>query len=102
MSYVLLDIPRFIDLHAKRLEALRTSIKHFEKAIQLNSRYAAAYAGMADSYLTLQDDGHLPTLEATAKAKRAASKALRCDELLAEPHTSLGHAYFHEFNWPAV
>jgi len=22
--------------------------------------------------------------------------------LLAEPHTSLGHAYFHEFNWPAA
>jgi tetratricopeptide (TPR) repeat protein len=22
--------------------------------------------------------------------------------MLAEPHTSLGHAYFHEFNWPAA
>jgi len=86
----------------RTLEALPRSIKHFEKAIQIDSRYAAAYAGMADSYLTLQDDGHLPTLEATAKAKRAASEALRCDRLLAEPHTSLGHAYFHEFNWPAA
>jgi TolB-like protein/Tfp pilus assembly protein PilF len=86
----------------RTLEALRKSIKHFEKAIQIDPTYAAAFAGMADSYLTLQDDGHLPTLEATAKAKRAALEALRCDEVLAEPHISMGHAYFHEFNWHAA
>jgi TolB-like protein/Flp pilus assembly protein TadD len=86
----------------RTLEALRKSIKHFEKAIRIDSAYAAAYAGMADSYLTLQDDGHLPTLEATRQAKRAASEALRYDEMLAEPHISLAHAYLHEFNWPAA
>jgi TolB-like protein/Tfp pilus assembly protein PilF len=86
----------------RTLEALQKSIKHFEKAIRIDSTYAAAYAGMADSYLTLQDDGHLPTLEATTQAKRAASEALRHDEMLAEPHISLAHAYFHEFNWPAA
>ena len=86
----------------RTLEALRKSIKQFEKAIRTDSMYAAAYAGMADSYLTLQDDGHLPTLEATAQAKRAASEAIRYDETLAEPHISLAHAYFHEFDWPAA
>ena len=83
-------------------QSLRKSIKHFEKAIRIDSTYAAAYAGMADSYLTLQDDGLLPTLEATAVAKRAAAEALRCDEMLAGPHISLAHAHFHEFNWPAA
>jgi len=86
----------------RTLEALRKSIKHFEKAIRIDSTYAAAYAGMADAYLTLQDDAHLPTLEATAEAKRAAWEALRHDQMLAEPHISLAHAYFHEFNWPAA
>ena len=86
----------------RTLEGLRKSIQYFEKAIQIDPTYAAAFAGMADSYLTLQDDGHLPTLEATAKAKRAALEALRCDEVLAEPHISMGHAYFHEFNWHAA
>jgi tetratricopeptide (TPR) repeat protein len=52
--------------------------------------------------LTLQDDGLLPTLKATAEAKRAASEAIRLDDMLAEPRISLGHAYFHEFNWPAA
>ncbi len=83
-------------------QALRKSISYFEKAIQIDPACATAYAGMADSYLTLQDDGLLPTLKATAQAKRAASEALRHDEMLAEPHISLAHAYFHEFNWPAA
>jgi len=86
----------------RTLESLQKSLKHFEKAIEIDPAYAPSYAGMADSYLTLQDDGHLPTLEATAQAKRAASEALRRDEMLAEPHISLAHAYFHEFNWPAA
>jgi TolB-like protein/Tfp pilus assembly protein PilF len=86
----------------RTLEALQKSFKHFEKAIEIDPAYAPSYAGMADSYLTLQDDGHLPTLEATGQAKRAASEAIRRDELLAEPHISLAHAYFHEFNWPAA
>jgi TolB-like protein/Tfp pilus assembly protein PilF len=83
-------------------QALQKSIRYFEKAIQIDPDCAAAYAGMADSYLTLQDDGLLPTLKATAEAKRAAGEALRRDEMLAEPHISLAHAYFHEFNWPAA
>jgi TolB-like protein/Tfp pilus assembly protein PilF len=83
-------------------DALQKSIKYFQKAIQIDPGYAAAYAGMADSYLTLQDDGHLPTPNATAEAKRAARKALYLDPMLAEPHISLAHAYFHEFNWPAA
>jgi TolB-like protein/Flp pilus assembly protein TadD len=86
----------------RTLEALQKSIKYFENAIQIAPAYATAYAGMADSYLTLQDDGHLPTLKATAEAKRAAGEALRLDDTLAEPHISLAHAYFHEFNWPAA
>jgi TolB-like protein/Tfp pilus assembly protein PilF len=83
-------------------QALQKSITYFEKAIQIDPAYAAAYAGMADSYLTMQDDGLLPTLKATAEAKRAAGEALRLDNTLAEPHISLAHAYFHEFNWPAA
>jgi TolB-like protein len=82
-------------------QALQKSIRYFEKAIQIDPDYAAAYAGMADSYLTLQDDGLLPTLKATAEAKRASGQALRRDDMLAEPHISLAHAYFHEFNWLA-
>jgi len=38
----------------------------------------------------------------TATSAKAAGKALRMDQTLAEAYTSLGHAYFHEFNWLAA
>jgi TolB-like protein/Tfp pilus assembly protein PilF len=81
-------------------DSLQNSIRYFEKAIQIDANFAAAHAGLADSYLTLQDDGQLSTLEGTAKAEREALKALRIDEAIAEPHISLAHAHFHLFKWP--
>jgi|SRR5581483_11431000 len=86
----------------RTLGTLEKSIQYFKKAIQIDPGYAPPYAGIADSYLMLQDDGHMATLKATAEAKQTADQALRLDDTLAEPHISLGHAYFHEFNWPAA
>jgi len=86
----------------RTLKDLRKSIQHFERAIQHDPAYAPAYAGLADSYLTLQDEGHLPRHTGTAKAKTAAARALRIDETLAEAHNSLAHAHFHELNWLAA
>ena len=56
----------------------------------MDSRFALAYAGLADSYIVLMDHGHLPRSEVFPKAKEAARKALELDETLAEAHTSLG------------
>ena len=89
-------------LSRRTLEALQKSVRYFKKSIEHDPHYAVAYAGLADSYLTLQDMGHLSPREATTKAKAAAGKALGMDETLAEAHTALGHAYFHEFNWLAA
>jgi TolB-like protein/Flp pilus assembly protein TadD len=89
-------------LNRRTLEALQKSLKYFKKSIEHDPHYAVAFAGLADSYLTHHDMGHLPPREATTKAKAAARKALAMDETLAEAHTSLGHAHFHEFNWLAA
>jgi TolB-like protein/Flp pilus assembly protein TadD len=83
-------------------DALEKSVAHFKKAIRLAPDDARAYFGLADSYLTLGDQGYLAPRKATAWAKRAARRALRLDPSLAEPHISLGHAYFHEFKWRAA
>ena len=83
-------------------EALEKSVRYFEKAIRNDSSYAPAYAGLADSYLTLQDDGLLWPPEATDAAKQAAARALQIDEKVAEAHTSLAHAHLHEFTWSAA
>jgi TolB-like protein/tetratricopeptide (TPR) repeat protein len=83
-------------------DALERSVQHFKTAIRLAPAYAPAYVGLADSYLTLGDQGFLAPRQATALAKTAARRALRIAPSLAEPHISLGHAYFHEFNWRAA
>jgi TolB-like protein/Tfp pilus assembly protein PilF len=89
-------------LNFRTLDALQKSVLYFKRALQQDPRYAAALAGVADAYLILLDTGHLPTREATKKARAAAGKALRIEETLAEACTSLGHSYFHEFNWVAA
>ena len=86
----------------RTLDSLENSVRYFQRAIELDPGYERAYAGLADSYLTLHDDGHLPPRKALASAKRAAAKGLRIDKTLAEAHTSLAHAHLHEFNWPAA
>ncbi|HVH71896.1 MAG TPA: winged helix-turn-helix domain-containing protein, partial [Candidatus Dormibacteraeota bacterium] len=89
-------------LNRRTLEALQKSVQYFKKSIEHDPHYSVAFAGLADSYLTHHDLGHLSPSEATTKAKAAARKALGMDETLAEAHTSLGHAHFHEFDWLAA
>jgi TolB-like protein/Flp pilus assembly protein TadD len=80
-------------------KALHSSLREFEKSIKYDSECASAHAGMADSYLSLLDDAYLPPLAATAQARQWAERAVAIDESFAEPHSSLGHAHFHEFEW---
>ncbi len=51
------------------------------------------------SYLSLLDDAYLPTRAATAQARQWAGKAITIDRAFAEPHSSLGYAHYHEFEW---
>jgi DNA-binding winged helix-turn-helix (wHTH) protein/tetratricopeptide (TPR) repeat protein len=79
----------------KRTEqGLRRSIECFQKATAEDARCAVAYAGLADAYVLLGTYGQ-PTLQAYSLAKAAALKALQLDDSLAEPHVSLGIAYFY-------
>jgi len=71
-------------------ESLSKAIQYFSDAIRLDSGYAPAYAGIADSYLDLAlYDIQSPT-EALPKAKAAAMRAVELDPTLAEAHTALG------------
>ena len=89
-------------LNRRTFETLNKSVQYFQEAIQRDPHYAVAYAGLADSYLTMMDCGQLSADDATSKADAAARKALQIDDTLAEAHTSLGHSAFHQFNWPTT
>ena len=79
-----------------------TAIHWFEEAIGDDPSYAAAYAGLADTYALL---GSMPNSEierrvAMPRAKAAAEKALQLDPSLADAHTSLAFVKMHyEWDW---
>jgi TolB-like protein/Flp pilus assembly protein TadD len=70
-------------------DGLKTAIKYFEQAIEKDSRYALAWAGIADAYSLLGEYGNIPRRDLYPKAEAAAKKALALDDRLAEVHTSL-------------
>ncbi len=81
----------------KRTEdGLQQGIDYFQQAIDIDSNYAPAYAGLADCYNMLVVYGVRQPSDGFPKAKDAALKALEIDETLAEAHTSLA---FIKFRW---
>jgi serine/threonine protein kinase/tetratricopeptide (TPR) repeat protein len=83
----------------RTLGELQQSIDFFAQAIQKDPRYALAYAGQADAYALIADLNVLPAKEVMPKVKVAAAKALELDGTLAEAHTSLAWAKFHDWEW---
>ena len=72
---------------------LLASVSYYEKALQEDSRYALAYAGLSDAYANLGYYGSIAPVEGRRKAEGAARKALELDDKLAEAHTALGQIY---------
>ena len=83
-------------------EGIKKAIGYFEDAIRKDSNYAAAYSGLADTYLTLYDYELISFDESTSKAKAAAQRALKLNENLAEAHNSLAHIDLHEWKWESA
>ncbi|HLZ99236.1 MAG TPA: tetratricopeptide repeat protein [Steroidobacteraceae bacterium] len=87
---------------AQRPQGIAKAIEYFEQAIDREPTSARARAGLADCYVTLGswENGTLPPIEAMAKAKAAASKALELDSRLAEAHTTLAYrTTHHDWDW---
>ena len=83
-------------------QSLTKAIGYFGQAVQQDSRYALAYAGLADSYSILGATiyGSVSTVEAAGKAKDAAEKALALDPQMAEAQTSLATVKFnYDWDW---
>jgi TolB-like protein/DNA-binding winged helix-turn-helix (wHTH) protein/tetratricopeptide (TPR) repeat protein len=77
------------------------ALTQFEKALAIELRYAAAYAGIADCHTGLTGFLHVPPREAMPRALAAATKALEIDPDLAEAHASLGYNWFRfDLDWP--
>jgi TolB-like protein/Flp pilus assembly protein TadD len=76
----------------RTVDGLQEAVRYFGRAIEIDSNYALAYAGLADCYALLGNDGAISPDEGFVKAKAAATRALEIDDRLAEAHTSLAFA----------
>jgi eukaryotic-like serine/threonine-protein kinase len=74
--------------------SLMKSIEYYNQAIQLDPKYAIAYAGVAETYAVAPGWGVGSTKELSPKAIQYARKALELDDRLPQAHAALGVAIF--------
>lgn len=73
-------------------EGLESAVGFFRRAIQVDSQYAEAYAGLADAYVMLGYFGYGSKDEMFPKAKEAALRSMRLDSKLPSAHPALAYA----------
>lgn len=84
-------------------EGSRRGIEEFQRAVEIDPNYAAAYAGLAQAYALSPVNGFLSELEAMPKAHHAAARAIALDDSLAMSHIIMGFLKAHyEYDWPAA
>jgi len=76
-------------------ESFEDAASFFQKAIDRDKTFAAAYAGLADSYQYMSNYQIGSPGVLMPKAKQAAEKALQLDDRLAQAHTSLAAIRFY-------
>ena len=76
-------------------------MEHFRRAIDLDSSFALAHSGLADTYILLGSDGFMPMREAYPLARTAALKALALNDALGEAHNSMA-AINADYYWDWV
>jgi len=82
------------------LEDAQKAIEYFQSGLAKDPDNALLYTGLADAYIHKMSDVHESPVEATAKARAAAMKALELDDSLAEAHTSLASIkLFYDWDW---
>lgn len=86
-------------------EGLAKAIEYFQRAIQADPNNALAYAGLSNCYATIGSSlvGTMPSLEAAAKSRAAALKALEIDDNLAEAQVALANVRIkYDWDWAAA
>ena len=82
---------------------LQKAIEYFQKAIEKDSIFVLAYAGIADCLCVMGTYDWIPPKEAYPNAKAATLRALDIDNTLPEAHASLGWIkMFYDWDWAAA
>lgn len=78
-------------------EGLAKGVEYFQQAIDLDPKYAMAYAGLADCYRKMEGLGGTPA-EFVPKSRAAVLKALELDDTVAYAHSMLG-VIAYKYDW---
>jgi TolB-like protein/cytochrome c-type biogenesis protein CcmH/NrfG len=65
--------------HEMSLGGLVSAVEQYERALELDPGFAAAWSGLAEAWLLLTDFGAVPTSEGYPKVEAAAQRALELD-----------------------
>ncbi|MGH9872472.1 MAG: protein kinase domain-containing protein [Pyrinomonadaceae bacterium] len=86
---------------AKRTKVdMQRAIEYFQQAIDLDPKFALAYARISEAYGSMPAYPYLSPKEAFPQAKTAAQKALEIDPTLSEAHTFLAYSLaIYDWNW---
>jgi TolB-like protein/DNA-binding winged helix-turn-helix (wHTH) protein/Tfp pilus assembly protein PilF len=74
---------------------VRGGLPYFEKAIQLQPDYAAAWSGLADTYAVLSVGGEVPSSEVKEQWESSARKAVELDDSLPQAHNTMAGWYLY-------
>ena len=86
-------------LNKRKIDSIWKAIKYFECALEKDSGYALAYAGLADCYRLLGTWNVISAKRAHLQAMHAAMRAVELENTLAEAHASLGFVLMSEWDW---
>jgi eukaryotic-like serine/threonine-protein kinase len=82
---------------------LKRALEHFQRAVELDSGYALAHAGIADCYASFATYRVLPASEAYPRAREAALKALELNPDLSEAYSTLAMvSLYYDWDWRAA
>lgn len=76
--------------NSRTTEGMWEALRAFEGAVDVDPEFAAAYAGLADTWQLLPDYGNVNARLGLARAKTAALRAIALDSTLADAYASLG------------
>lgn len=83
-------------------DGLRKGLKHYERAIELDSQFALAYVGLSESYMYLGCYNLLPSADFLPQATKMALHALKLAPYLAEAHVAMAHIKRLKWDWAGM
>ena len=80
-------------------QSLRLAIESFRQAVDADSSFALAWAGMAEAYALLPSYSGMSADEAAVRVREAAERALALDPTLGAAHAALGLIAQSQWQW---